>query len=233
MMSYAKRAKARNTVTYSKLKDIWTNSPLNTDINYGNTGYLIRECIANLKEKNLSSMKRAEWAQYYLTSGQMRKKNSPASTLGNSEDIYYGRTLEDLYSISESFFKEVKEKAPGMKIDVNQILNFIYSEIVDNAYRTFVFISKINITLKEKYPMYSFKVSAPYDYLNNGIDILISKDGIESGAIRLLYNNQDESSLDEIDRQKAKLFSECNFMPVMYLTLDYNGDPVNIKLPLA
>lgn len=225
MLSYAKRAKSRTTVTYSKLKDLWNKSELNSVENFGNTGYLIRECIENLKSKNVTSIKRADWAQYYLKSGQLRKKNA-SSMPGISNNVYYGRTLDDLYSLGEKFLVEVKESLSELKVDEKVILNFIYSEIVDNAFRVYVLISKINIELKEKHPNFTFEISGPHDFLNNGIDILTYKNGIEAGAIKLLPNNKTEDSLSDLERQKHKLFSECNFMPVMYLTLDYSGELV-------
>jgi hypothetical protein len=231
MLSYAKRAKSRQTVTYAKIKDIWAKSSLNSFDNYGDTGYLIREAAVNLRNtEGITALKRKDWAQYYLRSGQIRQKNqSSMSTTTN--DVYYGRTLDNLYKLGEDFLEEVKSIDASLKVDAKSILNFIYSEVLDDTYRNYVLISKINISLKTCYPLYSFDLSGPQDYLNSGIDAVVLKDGIETAAIKILFNKQTPDMLDGLELQKHKLFSDCNLMPVMYLTLDYEGNPVN-TLPL-
>lgn len=231
ILPYVKRSKMRDTVNYTAMKAIWDKSELNDSQNYGDLGYLMRVCNEKFKKENHKNIKRAEWEEFYFSSGESRKGKT-ANIYGNIEsNIYYGRTFDELVKLSESFYKEIENSGTAIKPNVKNVFNFVYAEIIDSTFRLYVRMSRINIALKNIYKDYIFELSSPSDYMNSGLDLFIYKDNIEKGAIKLLDNNSEKSSIDPLEIQQHEIFESINGIPVYYLTLNFNHEPIG-KLPL-
>lgn len=232
VLPYAKRSRIRENISYSAMKELWEKSELNDGKNYGNLGYLMRECNEKFKKEGCRSIKRVNWEEFYFSSGEERKSKLGGNTYNNIEtNTYYGRTFDELVQLAEAFYREVEASDTVAKPNVKNVFNFIYAEIVDSTFRLYVRMSRINIALKNIYKDYTFDLSSPSDYLNSGLDLFAYRDGVEKGAIKLIYDYKDKDSIDTIELQQHEIFESINGIPVHYLTLNFNYEPIG-KLAL-
>ena len=219
MFKYEKRMKMRETKTYKVLKEIWDGSELSLKHNIGDCDYLIRQYF-DAQEDKTTMIDRKTWAQYYLKTGENRKKaqENKKQYFDFEKNKYYGRTMEDLLSFSKKLIQLAQEK--NVNIDIAGALNFVYCVIIDEIHIKYTTIFKEMKNLKKKNEDLTFILSDPYAYTNQDIDIFaLDGEGKLRNGFRLVDSNYESNEMTE---QKDSIFENIYNCNVELITTDKN-----------
>lgn len=229
LLNFENRKKLAKVENFKRLVPIWQEGKYNTDIKVGSINYLLKlahEQITQKTEKPIIS--RSEWCKFYNESGKRREEILIKEPSSYATDVYYGRTLNELFEISKKFDSDLKEKGINLKIGI--VFNFVYIMVVDFGYIEY---KRHMLTLKNfcsKNENTSFSYSDPLSSFNGGIDAFISDK--ETNKVILAMQILPESrarkcerndKLDSLNIEKLKNFNTIFGIPIKILYASTNG----------
>ena len=128
LFNYEKRQELAAHPVYKDTKDLWKRSGLNTQVLTGNIPYLYTKAHVE------PFLPREDWNRFYNQSGVKRQEKIKFSTPSTADNLYYGRTIEDIQYIANSFKDFLIQQNFKYDIPDEIIFNMTYYRIVDVGY---------------------------------------------------------------------------------------------------
>ena len=233
LLSLEKRFALRTSTAFNKTNKIWNNGDFNWKKKIGAISYLVKlahkTVLGDSYEKVLTH---EEWFNFYIDSGQKRRAFLDSFRDGGypmAYDIYYGRTLKDIYNMAKKLKKLSEEK--GISITLAQSFNFCIIHIIDESYLGYTRSVKVIKALTTENPEYSFVFANNFENSSYGLDIIVLDEdsvvvsGLQIKPISYLKRNKEYilRAVQENEELFMKCFLERRFSP-QYLFVDRTGN---------
>lgn len=205
--------------SFSQVEEIWQE--LNTVENTGNLDYLLKQAIS---EKE-GMLKLSDWISYYFDSGIKRSLGEKTP----QDDIYCGRTLEELYELSKQLKEATCKK--GLALHGKGALNIVYTEVIDRPFEQYVRVYRSIPILQNHYPAFVFEHASPYDSMNYAVDLIVKNNDVMVAAIQVRpFEKINSEAKKEMQKEKHELFKMLYDVPVKDMAVDMKGVIRNMPL---
>lgn len=196
------RQKMRKHPSYKNFEAVWEKEDFGKEENVGALGYLIKDIHERMKKNNNQMLTRKEWGEAYLKSGEEREnaiKANPYNAIPSALyklNIYKGRTLENLYELSQNYGKACIKKY-GLNLSSQAAFNIVFIKVFDETYESYQRQMNAILNLKSKEPQLTFILANALSFEHNAVDIFAydNKNNLV-GAFQVIPNNaeiKDES----------------------------------------
>lgn len=226
------RDSLRHTKIFNETNKVWNDYSHNKRTNIGTISYLLRSAHNLFCANSDKLMSFSQWEMFYLRSGDKRTElKAKSSNLSKEEenklDLYYGRTIEDIYEITKAFKKSLDNN--GYTLSYAKVFNYCYIRIVDEAYIGYKREYNTISSLRKVFPDYVFDFADDYDDVQLGIDIMVHKDKKLIGGFQVksdIYRDSDKNYNIDAKNVNNKKFKRCKkekgFLP-KYIYVDRTG----------
>jgi hypothetical protein len=226
-----KRAELRNSGIFYKTNNTWTKEKFNLKSRIGSVSYLTRLAHHLIFDEDYSSvMDKETWFQFYVDSGRKRRDLICKHNDGgypHAYDLYYGRTLDDIYVMAKRFRKVLAAISINVEIDV--AFNLCILRIIDEAYIGYIRDISALQFLISMCPDYTFSLANNWEHSRFGIDIIITFENKVIGGLQIkpnTYNNSKKKYIAKSKQMDEERFNTCfierHFRPE-YLYIDADG----------
>jgi len=203
LFDYNKRQDMKQHPTFIKMKDIWDNNDFSSSERTGCLNYLIKQLHETKSINNPDAIiQQREWIDYYFNSGKKRKTEIEIY----QSNIYYGRTMEELYDIA----MELKDKATenGYTISEQAAFNIVYIKIIDDTFSDYMRCYRVIFRMKQYYPEFTYSIAKPLEANEYGIDVMMKLNNNLIGAIKVLSRSaiKKKDEIEKTFKQKHETF---------------------------
>lgn len=229
LFSREERENIRHSDIFNSTNIIWNKKKYNSRNSIGTISYLTKNAHEIFKKTNKNIiLDFNQWQNYYFSSGTKRldliKTIEEGTKIPSEYNYYYGRTLQDIYNMSQKFLSDCAE----IEISLSEVeaFNFCYIRIIDEGYIGYRRELTALLLLKKMYPQFTFSFASDYDDLYLGIDILVYKKNKLYGGIQVksdIYLKSEKKYNSDAKIVDKKRFERCkkekNFVPkYVYIT---------------
>ena len=180
LFDYNKRQEMKNHPIFIQIREIWEKEEFSSPQKIGNLNYLIKQLHENKSINNKEVIvQQKDWINFYFNSGKKRKTEAEVY----QSNVYYGRTIEELYDIAMELQKVAIEK--GFKINEQAAFNIVYIKIIDDTFSDYMRCYRVIFRMKERYPEISCEMAKPLESNEYGVDIIIKLQNKLIGAIKV------------------------------------------------
>lgn len=220
IFDYKKRQEMRNHPVFINIKEIWEKGLYDSPQKVGCLNYLLKQVHENKIENNPNAIvKLNEWIRFYFDSGKKRL-NEPDTYQSKQ---YFGRTLEELYSLSLELQKDINSR--GYNINEQAALNIVYIKIIDDTFNEYVRCFNTIFKLQNAYPEFTFVLTKPLESIEYGIDVLVKSGNSIISAIKVCrrpmikIKEENEKSF----KQKHDVFKMIYNVDTIFIYSSING----------
>lgn len=210
---YKKRQDMRQ---HSVFKQIMSKYSLHNE-QIGNSRYLLRQAHENITRDNKTAVVRlADWVQFYFMSGEKRKSIEDSYQARQ----YYGRTEEELESLSEDFYERLLND--GFQLTKQAAANIVYIMTIDYPYDDYMRCCNVVFQLRRKNQDMEFILTSPLDMENYGVDVMAKKEKLVNG-ITILPDKYFGKGKESSFKQQHEIFNMIWECSVIFIYAAVNG----------